>query len=182
MVRRILSGDKAAGERLVTEHYARIYRFLRQLTGQVEDAEHLTQQTFVNAWRALAEFRGQSSLATWLHRIAYRAYTHHLRACREHAPLEVADVADDTERRMVDAALLQNALGQLSAEHRETFLLYHVQGLSVPETAAALGVPEGTVKSRLHAARVRLRELLSETKEVVSNGVPEADRRYEAAR
>jgi RNA polymerase sigma-70 factor (ECF subfamily) len=136
MVRRILSGDKAAGERLVTEHYARIYRFLRQLTGQVEDAEHLTQQTFVNAWRAPADFRGQSSLATWLQRIAYHAYTHQVRARREHAPLEAAEASAGPEARMLDAVLLHGALAQLSAEHRSTFPLHYVQGFSVSEVAA----------------------------------------------
>jgi RNA polymerase sigma-70 factor (ECF subfamily) len=175
LVRRVLSGDQAAGERLVTEHYPRICRFLRHLTGQPEEAEHLTQQTFANAWGALAEFRGQSSLATWLHRIAYHAYTHHLRARREHVPLEAA-ASDDPEARVLDAVLLQEALGQVSAEHREAFLLYYVQGLSVSESASVLGVPEGTVKSRLHAARLRLRELLTETKEAVPDGLPEANR------
>src|SRR5687767_9392631 len=89
-VRRILSGDRAAGERLVTDEYPRIYRLLRHLTGAVEVAEDLTQQTFLKAWQALASYRSEASLATWLHRIAYHEYTHWLRARRDHAPLEAA--------------------------------------------------------------------------------------------
>src|SRR5215218_2555575 len=96
MVRRILNGDRAAGERLVTEQYPRIYRLLRHLTGAVEVAEDLTQQTFLKAWGALASFRGEASLSTWLHRIAYHEYTHWLRARRDHAPLdEAGEVADE---------------------------------------------------------------------------------------
>ena len=182
MVRRILSGDKAAGEQFVTEHYGRIYRFLRHLTRQAEEAENLAQQTFANAWGALATFRGESSLATWLHRIAYHAYTRHLKAHREHAPLEAADVPDDPASQMLGPVLLQDALGRLPFEHRETFLLHYVQGFSVPEVAGVLGVAAGTVKSRLFSARQRLRGLLGETKEVVSDEVPETGRPHEAAR
>jgi RNA polymerase sigma-70 factor (ECF subfamily) len=182
LVRRILSGDRAAGERLVSEHYPRVCRFLRHLAGHPEEAEHLAQQTFVNAWRALADFRGQSSLATWLHRIAYHAYTHHLKAHREHAPLEAAEASADPEARIVDAVLLHGALAQLSAEHRTTFLLHYVQDFSVAEVAAVLDIAEGTAKSRLFSARQRLRELLSETEEAVPDGLPEANRPYEAAR
>jgi RNA polymerase sigma-70 factor (ECF subfamily) len=174
LVKRILSGDKAAGERLVTEHYPRIYRLLRHLTGSVEDAECLTQQTFVNAWQGLAAFRGESSLGTWLHRIAYHAYTHSRRSQRKHAPLDAAAVLDDPAAGGVEAVLLRDALAQLSSDHRETFLLYHVQGLSVSEVAGTLDVPAGTVKSRLFVARQRLRKSLSEAKEVVPDEMPTA--------
>lgn len=61
LVKRILSGDRAAGERFVAEHYPRIYRLLRHLTGRIDDAEDLTQQTFVKAWQALATFKGDRS-------------------------------------------------------------------------------------------------------------------------
>jgi RNA polymerase sigma-70 factor, ECF subfamily len=163
MVRRILSGDRAAGERLVTEQYPRIDRLLRHLTGAVEVAEDLTQQTFLKAWQALASFRGEASLGTWLHRIAYHEYTHWLRGRRDHAPLEEAgDLPDQQAEGSLEAMLLRGALARLSPEHREAFLLYHVQGLSVPEVAGVMEVPLGTVKSRLFHARQRLRELLAE--------------------
>jgi RNA polymerase sigma-70 factor (ECF subfamily) len=172
LVKRILNGDRAAGERFVTEHYARVCRFLRHLTGSVEDAEQLTQQTFVNAWEGMAAFRCESSLGTWLHRIAYHAYTHHLRSRREHAPLDAVAVPDDSAAGALEAVHLRHALAQLSSDHRETFLLYHVQGLSVSEVAAILEVPAGTVKSRLFLARRRLRESLSEAEEVVPDDMP----------
>jgi RNA polymerase sigma-70 factor (ECF subfamily) len=161
LVRQILGGDTAAGERLIAEQYPRIYRLLHHLTGSVEVVEDLTQQTFVKAWQALGTFRGGSSLATWLHRIAYHEYTHWLRARRDHASLEdAAGVPDPHAADALEAVFLRRALAQLSPEHRATFILYHVQGLSVSEVAAVLEVPAGTVKSRLFIARQRLRELL----------------------
>lgn len=162
-VRRILDGDRAAGERLVSEHYPRISRLLRHLTGSADAAEDLAQQTLVKAWQALATFRGDSSLATWLHRIAYHEYTHWLRARREHAPIEAAgDLPDARAAPGVEAVLLRQALAQLPLEQREAFHLYHVQELSIVEVAVVLDVPAGTVKSRLFHARRRLRELLGE--------------------
>jgi len=165
-VKQILQGDQRAGERLIRQHYPRIYRLLRYLTGNVEIAQDLTQQTFVKAWLALETYKGEARLATWLHRIAYHEYTHWLRSRREDTPLEaVAELADLGLAHELDGILLARALGQLSPELRDTFLLYYVQELSVPEVALVLNLPPGTVKSRLFTARQRLRELLQEPPE-----------------
>jgi RNA polymerase sigma-70 factor (ECF subfamily) len=163
LVQRILSGDKAAGEQFVIEHYEAIFRFLRNLTGNKEDAEDLTQQTFLRAWEALPSFRGDSSLSTWLHSIAYREYTHWLRSRREFVPLdEIVDMPDEQANQNLEAVLLRWAIYRLDPEHREVFVLYYVQGFSVSEIAKIIGVPAGTVKSRLFFARQKLRELLSD--------------------
>lgn len=163
LVQRILSGDKAAGEQFVIEHYEAIFRFLRNLTGNKEDAEDLTQQTFLRAWEALPSFRGDSSLSTWLHSIAYREYTHWLRSRREFVPLdEIVDMPDEQANQNLEAVLLRWAIYRLDPEHREVFVLYYVQGFSVNEIAKIIGVPAGTVKSRLFFARQKLRELLSD--------------------
>jgi RNA polymerase sigma-70 factor (ECF subfamily) len=163
LVQRILSGDKAAGEQFVIEHYEAIFRFLRNLTGSKEDAEDLTQQTFLRAWEALPSFRGDSSLSTWLHSIAYREYTHWLRSRREFVPLdEIVDMPDEQANQNLEAVLLRWAIYRLDPEHREVFVLYYVQGFSVSEIAKIIGVPAGTVKSRLFFARQKLRELLSD--------------------
>ena len=90
LIWRILQGDKRAGDEFVVINYPRIYRLLRYLTGRPDIAEDLTQQTFVRAWQALPAFRHQSSIATWLHRIAYHEYTHWLRDRHEHASLDSA--------------------------------------------------------------------------------------------
>ncbi len=163
LVQRILNGDQKAAEWFVAEYYEAIYRFLRNLTGFKEDAEDLTQQTFLKAWEALPRYRGEASLSTWLHAIAYREYTHWLRTKREHVPLEeVAEELEEQAKPSWEAVLLQWALRRLPSEHREVFVLYHVQGFSVREIARILGIPPGTVKSRLFFARQRLRSLLSE--------------------
>ena len=161
LIWRIVRGDKRAGEELVAAHYPRIFRLLRYLTGRTDVAEDLTQQTFVRAWQALPTFRRQASLATWLHRIAYHEYTHWLRDRREHASLDAAaHLAAPAPEFEWEALVLPQALAQLTAEHRDAFLLYHVQELSIGEAAAILEVPVGTVKSRLFTARRLLREIL----------------------
>ena len=163
LVQRILSGDKAAGEQFVIEHYEAIFRFLRNLTGSKEDTEDLTQQTFLRAWEALPGFRGDSSLSTWLHSIAYREYTHWLRSRREFVPLdEIVDMPDEQANQNLEAVLLRWAIYRLDPEHREVFVLYYVQGFSMSEIAKIIGVPAGTVKSRLFFARQKLKELLSD--------------------
>jgi len=163
LVQRILSGDREAAEQFVVEHYDAVFRFLRNLTGSREDAEDLTQQTFLRAWEALPKFRGNSSISTWLHSIAYHEYTHWLRSRREHVPLdEIVETPDDCVEQNLEAVLLRWAIARLDPEHREVFVLHYVQGFSVGEIAQIVGVPKGTVKSRLFFARQKLRELLSD--------------------
>ena len=165
-VDRILMGDKAAGERLVAENYRRIYGLLRSLTDHREVAEDLTQQTFTRAWQALASFRGESRLSTWLCRIAYHEYTHWRRDRHETTSLREAEYLPDLKSAIgLRTVLFSRALEHLSEELRETFLLHYEQDLGVREIALVLDVPAGTVKSRLFTARNRLRELLSETLE-----------------
>ena len=167
LVQRILSGDKAAGERFVVEHYEAIFRFLRNLTGSKEDAEDLTQQTFLKAWDALPNYRGDSSLSTWLHSIAYHEYTHWLRSRRELIYLDETEemTNERIDKQMeegLEAVLLRWAISKLDPEHRDVFVLHHMQGFSVKEISKVIGVPTGTVKSRLFFARQRLRALLSD--------------------
>lgn len=160
---RAATGDRRAGERLVTAHYATVYRLLRHLTGDRQAAEDLTQQTFVCAWEALAAFRGECEPRTWLQTIAYHEYVRWLRAHKPTASLEeAADLPDLSAAAGLDTLLLQRALRQLGAEQRDAFLLFHVQQLSLREVGKILEVPVGTVKSRLFAARQRLRELMRE--------------------
>ncbi|HZT41647.1 MAG TPA: RNA polymerase sigma factor [Chthonomonadaceae bacterium] len=171
LVKRILRGDRAAGEQFVAENYPRIFRLLRYLTGERDTAEDLTQQTFTRAWQALPGFKGESSAGTWLHRIAYHEYTHWLRAQRPHVGLEAAaEIADPRTPQSLETILLPAALAQLPLEQREAFLLYYVQELSIVEVAEVLEIPAGTVKSRLFAARQRLRVLLQDSVEAGPSG------------
>ena len=169
--RRMLEGDGEEGRLWVTEQYPRLLRFLRHLTGSADAAEDLTQSAFVKAWEGLGSYRGESSLSTWLHRIAYHEYTHWIRSRRVHSSLEDLHTPD-VPANQLDGLLLRQALARLTPEHRETFLLRHVQGFSVGEVAAVMEVPTGTVKSRLFHARAQLRILLSEPKEVPCHEAP----------
>jgi len=186
LVRRILNGDKKCGERFVTTHYPRIYRLLHCLTGSADTAQDLTQQAFARAWQALDSYQGKASLATWLHKIAYHEYTHWLRARRDEAPIEAAaNVPDLREARGLDSILVSRALGMLPNEQREPFLLYYMQQFSVAEVSEMLEVPAGTVKSRLFAARARLRALLQvaeaplvETETAMAPSVTQEEPRY----
>jgi RNA polymerase sigma-70 factor (ECF subfamily) len=160
-VERIVRGDRAAAERFVREYSPCVQRLLLYLTGHAPDAEDLTQETFLKAWQALPRFRGEASLSTWLRRIAYHEYRSWQRARKEHvwieAVAEVPGLADQPEERL----LLAEALGTLSPEHRDTFLLHHVEGLTLKEVAEVLQIPTGTVMSRLFSARQQLRRRLS---------------------
>lgn len=171
-VRAVLRGDKERAERWVTREYPRVYRMLRYLTGDREAAEDLTQQAFVQAWQSLASYRGESGLSTWLHRIAYRQYTHWLRTRKETLPLSQAPELEDPRHvQGLTTILVQRALQSLSDELREPFLLYYARQMSIKEVADVLEIPAGTVKSRLFTARRLLRELLME--EPVAAGVDE---------
>ena len=158
----LVHGEKAAGDRFVAEHYARIYRLLRHLTGHVQTAEDLTQTTFIKAWQSLPRFRRKAQLATWLHKIAYHEYTHWLRAKRDHAALDAyAEMPTPQTDSDFENFVLPSALARLSEEQRSVFVLYYLQELNTREIAEVLEIPPGTVKSRLFAARQNLRDILT---------------------
>lgn len=147
----------------VHRHYDDIYRFHKHLTRQREAAEDLAQQTFLNAYQALHNFRGEAGMRTWLHRIAFREYIAWRRKRRLSLPLEVLRGYHDRRIAAVDEEIsLLDALHQLPSAHREAFLLFEVQQLSVDEIAEVTGSNPGTIKSRLHYARKGLRALLGE--------------------
>jgi RNA polymerase sigma-70 factor (ECF subfamily) len=158
----LLKGEREAGEWFVREHYPRIYRMLLHFTHNPDLASDLAQQTFVNAWKAMATFRNESQLRTWLHRIAWNAFLHWKRAQKDLTTLESIELLPDTyTSNRIEAIRLEQALTQIEPEQRVTFILFHVQEFSVREVADTLGIPEGTVKSRLHATRQRLRNILN---------------------
>lgn len=158
---RILAGDRDAAERWVTEHYPSVYRTLAHLTRTPDAAADLAQQTFVNALDHLGEFAGRSTLRTWLHKIAWREYCHWCRDARPSVDLSLAEPPVNGHDETL-AIWLRWALDRLDDEHRTTFVLHEVEGLSVNETAEVLRIPPGTVKSRLHTARRRLRAMLGD--------------------
>lgn len=164
---RARAGDVAAFGALVRRHQERVFRFLHRMLDAREEAMELTQDVFVKAWQALPGWRPEARFSTWLLQIARNAALDQLRRRRliQFAPLDdgldVADTAPGPEARYASRqrqALLENALQQIAAEHREILLLREVEDLSYGELAAVLGIAEGTVKSRLARARAALLE------------------------
>ncbi len=148
-------------EAFVREHYGPVLRLMRHLTRRNEDAEDLTQQAFMTARRRVGTFKGQSTLRTWLHRVAFHEYTHWKRRQRKTECLSpTLAVHDPGFAACLEAADLLDALHRLPAHHREAFLLHEVQQLSLQDVAKVVGKPIGTVKSRLFHARRLLRAAL----------------------
>jgi len=175
---RTLAADAAAGSRdafdeLVNRHQVGIYRLVRVLTCGDEDAEDLAQETFVRAFRGIAGFRGDSAFGTWLHRIAINVIKSHL-SRRRRRPVVVearADAgadgvmegiasADDFELAVHRRQAIDHALAALPEDQRTLIVLRDVQGLEYQEIATTMGLPLGTVESRIFRARQRLRPLL----------------------
>lgn len=152
-------------ERIVRDHYDAVYRFCIRRIGPVL-AEDVAQNTFLTAQRALGRYRGESTLRTWILGIA-------LNECRRAGrrqrivplPLEIDLACPEApdEGAFVDRRALEQALAKLSEEHRDVVLLHELQGLTYEETALILGVPVGTVKSRLHHAFLNLRREMGDT-------------------
>jgi RNA polymerase sigma-70 factor (ECF subfamily) len=149
--------------------FARIYQAYREPTmalclhvaGRRPEAEDAVQETFLSVHRALGEFRGESKLSTWIYRIAVREAIRQRARRREDrsAALEeepAAPPAGNPALRREQRDALARGLDRLSAEHRTVLSLFAIDGLTHQEIAEILGVPEGTVWSRLHAARKRL--------------------------
>lgn len=155
--------QREALDEWVHRNYDDIYRFLKHLTRHNEAAEDLAQQTFVNAYQALDKFRAESSMRTWLHRIAFREYIAWRRKRRLSLPLEILRGYNDARIDEVNGEItLLGAIHQLPSAHKEVFLLFEVQQLSVEEISEVTGIKSGTVKSHLHYARKGLRELLGD--------------------
>ena len=169
-------GDRAAVNELLERHQARVYRFGMKMCGAEEDAKDVLQETLLAAARNVQGFRGASSVATWLYAIA-RSFCikkhrtskfapQHLESLDDSAreALEAPDVARGPED-VVSGLQLQSALGSaiqgLEPMYREVLVLRDVEGLSAGEVAEVLGLTVEAVKSRLHRARLAVRERLS---------------------
>jgi len=185
LVTRAKAGELAAFEALANRHEQRVYSLTLRMLRQEQDAEDVTQQTFLSALENLGGFRGDASFATWLLRIASHAA---LKVIRKRKGLDTISLEEATEasdnyesiphpeyiadwrqspeelvRRHEVQRLLDDALAALDEKHRLVFLLRDVEGLSVKETAEALGLSEANTKVRLLRARLQLREVLTRT-------------------
>jgi RNA polymerase sigma-70 factor (ECF subfamily) len=176
LVERCRSGDLAAFEPLVEKYRERVWRLAYQYLRDREEAWDVAQEAFIRAWQALPNFRGQSAFYTWLFRIVVNIATDRARsrAARGRAFGTEAVPEEDWERLLIDPGRgpdeaaargeererVRRALDALPEHHRTIIMLSDLEGLSYREIAEVLGIPMGTVMSRLHNARQRLRRVL----------------------
>jgi RNA polymerase sigma-70 factor, ECF subfamily len=176
LIERTRRGDVSAFEPLVERYRERVWRLAYNYLRDREDAWDATQEAFVRAWQALPSFRGQSAFYTWLFRIAVNVATDRARqraAQRrafgaervpeeewERVMVEQGSSPEDMAARGEQRARLRQALDMLPEYHRTIIILSDLQGLSYREIAEVLDIPMGTVMSRLHNARKRLRRVL----------------------
>jgi RNA polymerase sigma-70 factor (ECF subfamily) len=154
-----------AFERLYREHAGRVYGLCLRMTRDPSVAEDCTQETFINAWKALARFETRSSLATWLHRIAVN-----VALAKRRKPALVLESATDEEGETIEVEWtletplevneIEAAIEELPEGARDVLVLNAIYGYSHLEAAQMLGVAEGTCKAQLHRARSLLRKKL----------------------
>lgn len=178
-VRRCLSGDRAAFGQIVARWQDRIYGAVYRMTGDAEDARDVAQETFLRAWASLRTFEGDAAFGTWLYSIALNQVRTEMRrraAQKRGSPVSLDAPAGDSDHgpdpaspaaapedvacAREDVALLRRAVAALDEDSREVIVLREYQGLSYEEIAAAVGIPVGTVRSRLFRAREELRRRL----------------------
>jgi RNA polymerase sigma-70 factor, ECF subfamily len=171
LAQRCRQGDTAAFEELYRAHAGRLYNLVFRMAGSAEHAEDLLQEVFLHAHKKLGSFRGDSSLGTWLYRLAVNQCLDFLRGRQakmakttrsldEDGAIEPAAVmpAIPTAVSRID---LERAIARLPEGCRAAFVLHDVEGFEHNEVARLLGVSEGTSKSQVHKARMKLRAMLS---------------------
>jgi len=164
--------DMSGFDEIYQKHYRRVYSICLRMTGNVAEAEDLTQEVFLQLHRKLKSFRGDAAFTTWLHRLTVNHVLMHFRKRRVRSELttedgELPDQIDpdsDNPQAMpiVDRIALDTAIGKLPPGYRKVFVLHDVEGFEHDEIAGILKCSSGTSKSQLHKARLKLRKLLLE--------------------
>lgn len=174
LVERAQRGDHEAFDDLATAAYHRLYAIARRILRDGYAAEDAVQDALIRAWRDLRSLRDRDRFDAWLHRLLVHACADHVRRTRRR-PLEVTiDAIDrpdpqDDVRRIVDRDEIERAFLQLSVQHRAVLVMTHYEGLPAPEIASILGIPVGTVYSRIHHGTRQMRISL-----VGSSAMPES--------
>lgn len=175
LIRRCKQGDKLALEALIRRYQTYVFRLCCLVMRNEQDAEDMTQETFLRACRALPRYQSRegSSFEAWLYRIAVNCCRSRMRRkwyqmlpWPEPAPQIMAEPDEQPERRVEQnewRAEILDAIDSLGDKHRMVVVLRYYAGMSNEEIAEALGLPSGTVRSRLFTARERLRQVLEES-------------------
>ena len=170
LVERCREGELGAFEELYRQHSGRLFSLAVRMLGNPTDAEDQLQEIFLSAHRKLQSFRGESALGTWLYRLAMNQLLDYVRSRAARTGQLTDGIDDDTVladaggHRLADRAIdridLERALAELPEGCRAAFILHDVEGLEHKEVSEVLGIAEGTSKSQVHKARLRLRGLL----------------------
>ena len=161
-------GDESAFEAIYKRHFRRVYALCLRMMGNPTEAEDLTQETFTHLYRKIGSFRGESAFTTWLHRMTVNQVLMHFRkrstrsektTAEGETPVQIVAGTQNPDRMpIIDRIALDKAIAQLPPGYRTVFMLHDVEGYEHDEIAQMLGVAEGTSKSQLHKARLKLRQ------------------------
>lgn len=172
LVERAGAGDREAFEMLVTRYADRLYAVVLRLSRDPHEAEEVTQEAFLRAWRSLPRFEGRSQFFTWIYRIGVNEAKRRLErrpqassTSLEESGIEVADWRDSPARRAESRDLeraLEEAIANLAPEYRLPLILRDIEGLSTAEAAQVMELKEAAFKSRLHRARMAVREAVAD--------------------
>lgn len=164
-------GDMAAFEEIYKRHHRRVYSICLRMLQSPSEAEDLTQDVFIQLYRKIGSFRGDSAFTTWLHRMTVNQVLMHFRKRTvkyektteegETPDQMVTGTSDPNKMRIVDKIALDNAIEQLPTGYKNVFVLHDMEGYEHEEVAKILGCSVGTSKSQLHKARLKLQKLLN---------------------
>jgi len=173
-IERAKRGDARAFQELYDKHKRRVYSLCLRMTANTAEAEDLTQEAFLQLYRKIATFRGESAFSTWLHRLSVNVVLMHLRkkslpvvsleettqGGEEDAPKKDFGAEDLALAGSIDRLQLQKAVDDLPPGYRTIFVLHDIEGYEHNEIAGIVGCSIGNSKSQLHKARMKLRDLL----------------------
>lgn len=160
LIGRVVSGDREAFNEIMRVHEDRVFSVCMRIMSDRDRALDATQDTFLTVFRKASQFRGNSALGTWIYRIAVNTCYDQMRKAKRQRTFPMPDHLDPSDAAAQDAIdsaairpEIQEALDGLPIEFRAAVVLSDLEGMTIPETAKALGVPIGTVKSRLFRGR-----------------------------
>lgn len=177
---RIVMGDMQAFDELVTEYQNKVIHISYSMLSDYEDACDASQEVFVKVYRSIANFRGESSLSTWIYRITRNVCMDFIRKRKNAVIMSIDEEKEDAPKTEIEdeskspehiaernetVSMVHRAISRLEENQRIILTMYDIEGMSYDEISKILEIPAGTVKSRLNRARQKLRKILSENRE-----------------